>query len=386
MAFQKSDKIAQKRSRLIRLIILVLILVFTTISALLHQYSKGTKPVGVDAFCPFGAIESAFTLITTGEMIKRIAASTFILLAATILVAIIFRRSFCGNICAFGALQELFGKLGSKIFRKRPTVTPAIDKPARYLKYAVLLIIVVLSAITGELIIRPYDPWATYHHIFSNELFDEFTIGFIVLIVTLLGSIVYDRFFCKYLCPMGAFLGMINRLGRFRIRRNDSTCTHCMACDKACPVNIPVEAVDQVQSSECIACELCVNACPVEDTLYISGRKKTRVLPTAVVLITLAIFVAVPAVTTVTGTFSWTIKPLRETVTESGAINPEEIRGSNTFREISEITGIPIKSFLKKFNISEEEFEQPIKNSAHKEGADFGTEDVREFVRENMGE
>ncbi|MCK4805044.1 MAG: hypothetical protein KAT88_10810, partial [Spirochaetes bacterium] len=105
-----------------------------------------------------------------------------------------------------------------------------------------------------------------------------------------------------------------------------------------------------------------------------------------VVLITLAIFVAVPAVTTVTGTFSWTIKPLRETVTESGAINPEEIRGSNTFREISEITGIPIKSFLKKFNISEEEFEQPIKNSAHKEGADFGTEDVREFVRENMGE
>jgi len=143
-------------------------------------------------------------------MIKRIAASTFILLAATILVAIIFRRSFCGNICAFGALQELFGKLCSKIFRKRPTLTPAIDKPARYLKYAVLLIIVVLSAVTGELIIRPYDPWAAYHHLFSKELFEEFAIGFFVLIAILLGSIVYDRFFCKYLCPMSAFLPIKN--------------------------------------------------------------------------------------------------------------------------------------------------------------------------------
>ena len=302
MGVIKSDRKAQKRNRLIRLIFLVLILVFTTAIGILHQYSKGVKPVGVDAFCPFGGIESAFTLITTGEMIKRITASSFILLTATIIIALLFRRSFCGNICAFRALQELFSRLGRKIFRKRPKVPGKADKAARYLKYLVLLIVVIFSWKTGELIIRPYDPWATYQHLSSSELFLEFKIGFIVLIVTLLGSIVLDRFFCKYLCPMGAFLGMIYRGGWFRIRRSDKTCTHCMACDKACPVNIKIESKEEVKSSECISCNLCVNACPVKDTLVITGPKKHRVAPGLMLWVTIAIFVAVSGISTLTST------------------------------------------------------------------------------------
>jgi polyferredoxin len=386
MGIIKSDRKAQKRNRLIRLVFLIIILVFTTVIGLLHQYSKGVKPAGVDAFCPFGGIESAFTLITAGEMIKRVTMSSFILLIATIIIALIFRRSFCGNICAFGALQELFGRLGSAIFRKRPELPGKFDRVARYLKYAALLFIVIFSWKTGELIIRPYDPWAAYHHVLSSELFLEFKIGFIVLIVTLLGSIVLDRFFCKYLCPMGAFLGMIYRGGWFRIRRSDETCTHCMACDKACPVNIKVESKEEVKSSECINCNLCVNACPVKDTLFISGPKKQRVSPALLLWITIVIFVAVPGISTLTGTVEWTIKPLSETIEETGSFDPEEIRGSNTYREISEITGIPEKDFKKRFNISGEEFDKPIKESAHKPDSGFETEDVREFVRERINQ
>jgi polyferredoxin len=384
MGFIKSDRKAQKRVRQIRRIFLILILVFTTVIGLLHQYSKGVKPAGVDAFCPFGGIESAYTLITTGEMIKRVTTSSFILLIATIIIALLFRRSFCGNICAFGFLQELFGRLGRMIFRKRLEVPGRFDRAARYLKYGVLLVIVVFSWKMGELIIRPYDPWAAYHHVLSSELFLEFKIGFIVLIVTLLGSIVFDRFFCKYMCPMGAFLGMIYRGGWFRIRRSDNTCTHCMACDRICPVNIPVESIEEVKTSECINCNLCVNVCPVKDTLFIKGPKKRRVSPGLLLWVTIVIFVTVPGISTLTGNVSWTIKPLKETIKDTGGFDPEEIRGSNTFREVSEITGIPEKEFIKLFKISEEEFEKPIKDSAHKPDSSFDTEDVRDFVRERI--
>ena len=95
---------------------------------------------------------------------------------------------------------------------------------------------------------------------------------------------------------MGAFLGFINRIGIFKVKRNDNTCIHCNACDRACPVDIEVEKVDQVQSSECINCNLCVDACPVPDTLFVEGPKKIRIKPKKIMLVTILLFVAVISV------------------------------------------------------------------------------------------
>jgi polyferredoxin len=381
MAGEKSDKRSQRIFKGVRLGFLVFFLVAATTLGILHQFVPGTKPVGVDALCPFGGIEAAFTLVFTGSLLAKIAWSSFILLFATIVVALVFRRVFCGKICAFGALQELFGRLGKAIFRKRLTVPAAIDKPARYLKYLTLAAIVILSAVAGQLIIRPYDPWAAWNHLLSVELISGFLVGLIVLIVSIVGSLLYDRFFCKYLCPMGGFLGLIHRLGWFRIKRNDATCTHCMACNKACPVNIPVESMAQVQTSECIACNLCVNACPVKDTLVIGGPRKGRVSSLAVLGISLAVFVAVVVAGSLIGGVQWTQKSLTETVKESKTFNPDDIKGSDTFKAVSELTGIPKEAFMAAFAITPEEFEKPVKDSAHKEGSTFDTEAVREFVR-----
>jgi polyferredoxin len=83
-----------------------LILAVSTAAGLLHQFAK-IKPVGVDALCPFGGIESFYTFITQGVMVKRIVASSFILLIAILIAAVLFRRTFCGNICSLGTLQEI---------------------------------------------------------------------------------------------------------------------------------------------------------------------------------------------------------------------------------------------------------------------------------------
>lgn len=161
---------------------------------------------------------------------------------------------------------------------------------------------------------------------------------------------------------MGAFLGLINRIGRFMVKRNDETCIHCKKCDKACPVNIGVSSIKQVQSSECIVCNECANACPVKDTLYLGTRKKAKIGAGSVVLVSVVLFAAVVAFASFTGGFEWKQKTIVETTTETGYFNPDEIRGSDTFRDVSEITGIDKKLFLKEFGLSEEEFELPIKD------------------------
>ena len=305
MEYEKSDGRSQKKNRSLRTAILIGVLVFSTVLGILHQKPGGWKPASVDAFCPFGGIESALSLVTTGTMLRRIAWSSFTLLGAVLLLAVLFRRSFCGNLCPLGTLQELFGMLGKKIFGKRYELNSKVDRAARYLKYVVLLVFVSLSWVLGTLVIRPYDPWVAYHHLTSADLFTEFSIGFGILIGSLIGSLFLERVFCKYLCPMGAFLGLINRIGIFRVKRNDETCIHCGKCDKVCPVNVEVEAAAQVHSSECINCSECVNVCPVKDTLYIGNRERLKLGPGALVLISAALFAAVVAVSSFTGGFEW---------------------------------------------------------------------------------
>jgi polyferredoxin len=391
------EKQAQKRNRALRIIMLLVILIATTALGLMHQYIKQNPPVGVDALCPFGGLEALFTLIFSGTLLKKIAVSSFILLIAVLVSALLFRRSFCGNICPLGTLQELFGKLGKKLFKKRFELPAWLDKPARFLKYLALVVIVVLSFIAADLIIRPYDPWATYHHLFSAELFTEFLVGFIILMITLAGSLFYDRFFCKYLCPMGGFLGVLGKIGLFKIRRDQSTCIDCKACTKACPVNIQVHTLEQVTDAECLNCNECVNVCPVKDTLYIAGpgaisaavvpaalptAKPRGLSPLFFLLATVGIFILVVGVTTLTNNFTWVQKTLVEEVKTIGNFDPELIKGRMTLAEVAAASGITRELFIARFGLTEAEFQLPIKDSIEKRGA--STEDVRAFVREEL--
>ena len=119
MLNQKEKREFQIKSRSIRFLVLIIVLAISTLLGILHQVLLTQPPVSVDALCPFGALESAYTLTAAKTMLNKIATSSFLLLIATLLVAILFRRVFCGLICPFGTLQELFGRIGKKIFRKK---------------------------------------------------------------------------------------------------------------------------------------------------------------------------------------------------------------------------------------------------------------------------
>jgi NAD-dependent dihydropyrimidine dehydrogenase PreA subunit len=380
MSTTKTDKAVRRRSRAIRFAVLLDVLAVSTGIGLVHQRIEGVAPAGVDALCPFGGLEAAFGLLTAGTFLPKLAASALVLLAATVLVALLFRRSFCGQICPLGTIQELFGRLGRKLFKRRRTLPAALDRPARYLKYVVLAVFTVWTWAAAELVMRPFDPWATYHHLTSAELFATFPIGLAVLGVTVAGSLVYDRFFCKYLCPMGAFLGIISKLGAFRVHREADVCIDCGACDKACPMNVNVSHADDVKSAECIQCAECVNACPVQGALEVRGPGRRTLAPAMLTASVLGVMLLVVGVTTFTGTFAWTTKSIVAETTKTGTFDAGNINGRTSLKEVSEASGVPLADLLAKFKVPEAEAAKPMKEIKDTYG--FSPEDVRAYVEE----
>jgi len=386
----RSDRSAQKFARTVRVGLLAALLVAITGFGLAHQL--GVNVVGVDALCPFGGIETFWALIAGHSLIQRVAMSSVVLLVGVVLTALLFRRAFCGYICPLGALQEFSAKLGNLFFHgKRPEMPAWLDRPARYLKYAVLAGFTIWSWQAASLVMRPYDPWVAWMHLSSSEVIAEFSIGLAVLGVSLVGSVVYDRFFCKYACPMGAFLGVISRVSVFKVRRNATTCTSCSACDKVCPVNVKISTVNVVDDPECINCNECVNVCPVKDTLTVSAPgavgKRASLKPLMAMGAAVGLLVAVVLATSLTGAFAWTLPTLASATQGSGAgatFDVATIRGSMSFADIAMATGISGREFEKKFGVNESDMTKPMKQIAESHGFDVEN-DVRAFVKEKLG-
>lgn len=390
MTSERTDRGAQRRSRMARWGVLGLVLVAITALVTAHQYVNGFgKPVGVDALCPFGGVETLFTLISGAGFIEKTAASAVVLLVGAIGLTLLSRRSFCGQICPLGTLQGMFGSLGAKLFRTRPVLPRGVDRVARYLKYAVLAVFAVWTWQAAELVMRPYDPWVAFTHLTSAELLAEFGVGLAVLGVALAGSVVYERFFCKYLCPMGAFLGVFSKVSAFGIERDAGACISCAACDSACPMNVAVSSADRVTSSECISCNECVNSCPAAGALEIVSPVGRRVSPAAMTGLVVGVIAAMIAVSTAAGAFAWTMPSLGQAVeqqgaTSGGAFDTALIKGYMSMREVSAASGVPEARFTERWGVPASALGEPMKEIAGE--YDFSPDDVREWIAEELGQ
>lgn len=396
MGYYKTDRVGQKRSRWVRWGVLGTVFVAITGIVTAHQYINGSgKPPSVDALCPFGGIETLLSVVSGAGFIEKTAASGIVLLVGMVVLALVFRRSFCGQICPLGALQGVFGSLGGKLFRNRPQIPRSVDRVARFLKYAILVFFTVWTWQAATLVMRPYDPWAAFAHITSAELLTEFGIGVAILGLSLAGSIVYERFFCKYLCPTGALLGLFSKLSAFGITRDADACIDCGKCDKACPMNIEVSSADTVTDSECISCNECVNVCPAAGALEVKAPTGRSVSPLVMTGVVVAIILAIIGVSTAAGAFSWKMPSLGEAVQQSSghgegldgaqssdAFDTSLIKGYMSMAEIAEVSGIPRDRFVETFGVPDEALGEPMKEI--KDQYDFSPDDVRVWVEEEL--
>lgn len=343
-----------KKNKIIKLLrwgLLASFLLIITIEGYLHQVKGGGEAASIHALCPYGALESLYSLIGSGTFIQKIYSGTVVLFLLTIIIALLFRRSFCGLICPFGALQEFFGLIGKKIFKKRLEISKKFDNYLRYLKYVILLITIYYAWKTAGLWMSPYDPWAAYAHLSEgiSSLISENLVGFILLIVTVIGSILYDRFFCKYLCPMGALYGIISKISPHKIIRNPDNCIGCNLCTKNCPMNIDVAKSNSITSSECINCQLCVLSCPKEDCLKHKQFTKT-LKPSFVLGLVILVFFSGILISKSVGIYN----TLPASIPVGKTISVDEVRGYMTLNEVANGLKIDIKELYKKLNIPED--------------------------------
>ena len=336
-----------KTAKYIRWLILSIILSGTMTIHYLHINGGAIYP-SVHAVCPLGGLENLWAWAGGQANLQKLFSGTMTLFFFTLIFALIFGRAFCGNICPFGALQELIGKIS----KKKLKVPGKADKILRYIKYAVLALITVMAWITATIWVSPYDPWAAFAHIWSpGGLFGEMRVGFIILIIVIAASVFINRFFCKYLCPAGAMYGVISKLSPTKIKRDD--CSSCGQCSRACPMDIDVSNVNKVKSSECIACGQCVLACPSKNNdlrLTVFGM---AVKPVVFSLLVVVVFFGSLFIFSQTGLYQVTI-PSVETVIKSGNhLQIIDLRGSMSIKLGAEYVGMELLDFYKLMEIPE---------------------------------
>ena len=204
-----------------------------------------------------------------------------------ILLGVLLGRFICGFLCPFGWLQELLHHIPS------PKLSSERLKPLRYLKYAVLLVMVVLlpTVLVNELgmgdpifckylcpqgILEGAIPLALVNTGIRSALGALFTWKAAVLAAVILLSVLFWRPFCKWLCPLGAFYALFNRVSLFQMQVNSHRCVSCGKCANVCPMDVDI--TQNANHAECIRCGRCIKACPTEAICYRYGfgNEKTK--------------------------------------------------------------------------------------------------------------
>ena len=206
-----------------------------------------------------------------------------------ILLGVLLGRVICGFLCPFGWFQELLHKIPTKKLSTKKL------KPLTYLKYVVLLVMVVLLPVlvTNQLgmgdpffckylcpqgVLEGAIPLSLTNAGIRAALGKLFTWKACILLAVIVGSVVFYRPFCKWLCPLGAFYALLNKVSLFQMQVDKSKCVSCGKCAKACKMDVDVTKTPN--HTECIRCGMCIRACPTDAVSFRygfgSGRQTTN--------------------------------------------------------------------------------------------------------------
>lgn len=227
-----------------------------------------------DVFCPFGGGETLWAYVTTGQTLKTTNLLNFSVLLAVLGVSLIAGRAFCGWMCPVGTLQDMFAGWARRLSGEKShprgkrskarlpiQFPPRADRNLRYLKNLVLTVILIASTAS---VYPPLHEICPVRAIFSFQLTTPLLAS--VLLTFVVTSMLVKRFWCKYLCPLGAMLVIFNKISPLRVVIDRDRCTNCSRCEAECPVDIP-GIPENIRSPECIRCLECLETCSIRDAV-----------------------------------------------------------------------------------------------------------------------
>lgn len=215
--------------------------------------------------CPVGAFQNFMASIRYSSGFPQMG---FLVVGYVGFIGSVVGRLVCGWLCPFGFIQDLLHKI--------PTPKFSLWRPLRYVKYGMLVVLVIAlpalyvdssglghpwfcmlicpaGTLEGAMPLMALKPnlWTTIGIIFWNK--------FTIMVLVIIGAILISRFFCRIICPLGAFYSLFSRISLVQLEFVEGNCVECGACVRRCPTGVvPNKEFD---SRECIMCLRCVDAC-----------------------------------------------------------------------------------------------------------------------------
>lgn len=211
----------------------------------------------------FSQLGQIYSMIIKGNFNLIQSWPKLVTIFTTIPVTMILGRFFCGWFCAFGAFNDFIYIISKKLFKIKFIVNERVDYILKYLKYVILAFIVCIIWTNGSNFFDNFSPWNAFAQItqFPQAVL-QYPIGFIILALIAVGAFFIERFFCRYLCPLGAVFSIVSKIRIFKINKPTDQCGKCRLCTSNCSMGIDLYKMNKVSSGECINCLKCTEVCP----------------------------------------------------------------------------------------------------------------------------
>ena len=276
------------------------------LSGLAGKIFKTMPDADPEKYCPFGGLQALTTFFQRGSLPCSMSSVQIMMGIALAVAVIFFSKLFCGYLCPVGTVEDLLIRARKALKIKTVKVGKALDIILRLVKYGLLFWIVYMTVTSSELFCKKLDPYYAVATGFKGEIVLWMSIASVAIVI-LLGLFI-DRFWCKYVCPLGAISNTLKfwlwlvvlalvwwvasllglnfswlwLLGTFclagwllesfhrkpklqilRIVKDDEICNNCGICNRKCPYSIDVASVKSaVNHVDCTLCVECTAACP----------------------------------------------------------------------------------------------------------------------------
>ena len=282
--------------------------VLVALTLFLTGLIPGETAVDPEAYCPMGGLQAFATYLAQNSLPCSMSSLQVMMGLALVAAVVLFSKLFCGFLCPLGTVQDIIKRLRVKFRIKSVKIAngSAIDKILRIIKYALLFLIFYMTVEESELFCKNLDPYYAVATGFQGEI--TLWMSIVSICVLVIGSLVVDMFWCRYLCPLGAISNSLKfwvwigvlfgiyyaanvigagipwavLLGAFciigyllevfnakpkyqilHVLKNESACNNCGLCQKMCPYHIDLRTFHngKINHVDCTLCGECIAAC-----------------------------------------------------------------------------------------------------------------------------
>ena len=282
--------------------------VLVALTLFLTGLIPGETAADPEAYCPMGGLQAFATYLAQNSLPCSMSSLQVMMGLALVAAVVLFSKLFCGYLCPLGTVQDIIKRLRVKFRIKSVKIAngSVVDKVLRIIKYALLFLIFYMTVEESELFCKNLDPYYAVATGFQGEI--TLWMSIVSICVLVIGSLVVDMFWCRYLCPLGAISNSLKfwvwigvlfgvyfaanvigagipwavLLGAFciigyllevfnakpkyqilHVLKNESACNNCGLCQKMCPYHIDLRTFHngKINHVDCTLCGECVAAC-----------------------------------------------------------------------------------------------------------------------------